>query len=67
MVRRLIGTEEQDHGQGEKSQAHLRYKKLFGDGMKMRKEVLGSGCVDNSMAGADDFKTARDVFKERGV
>ena len=32
-----------------------RNKKLYDEGMKVRKAVLGAGYVDNSMAGADDF------------
>ena len=38
-----------------KAKPNPRNKKLYDDGMKMRKAVLGAGYVDNSMAGADDF------------
>ena len=38
-----------------KAKANPRNKKLYDDGMKMRKAVLGAAYVDNSMAGADDF------------
>jgi 4-carboxymuconolactone decarboxylase len=40
-----------------KAKPNPRNKKLYDDGMKMRKAVLGAGYVDNSMANAatDDF------------
>ena len=38
-----------------KAKPNPRNKKLYDDGMKMRKAVLGASYVDNSMAGADDF------------
>jgi len=38
-----------------KAKPNPRNKKLYDDGMKMRKAVLGAAYVDNSMAGADDF------------
>jgi 4-carboxymuconolactone decarboxylase len=42
-----------------------RNKKLYDDGMKMRKAVLGADYVDNSMAGADDFMMSfQDVTTE---
>jgi 4-carboxymuconolactone decarboxylase len=41
-----------------KAKPNPRNPKLFDDGMKMRKEVLGGAYVDNSMAGADDFMMA---------
>jgi 4-carboxymuconolactone decarboxylase len=33
--------------------------KLYDEGMKVRKAVLGADYVDNSMASADDFMMAR--------
>ncbi len=42
-----------------------RNKKLYDDGMKMRKAVLGAKYVDNSMAGADEFMMAfQDITTE---
>ena len=44
-----------------------RNKKLYDDGMKMRKAVLGAAYVDNSLAGAanDDFMMAfQDITTE---
>lgn len=42
-----------------------RNKKLYDDGMKVRKAVLGSTYVDNSMASADDFMMSfQDVTTE---
>ena len=42
-----------------------RNKKLYDDGMKLRKAVLGSAYVDNSMANADDFMMSfQDVTTE---
>lgn len=38
-----------------KAKANPRNKKLYDEGMKVRKAVLGAAYVDNSMAGADDF------------
>ena len=38
-----------------KAKPNPRNKKLYDDGMKVRKSVLGADYVDNSMAGADDF------------
>ena len=38
-----------------KAKPNPRNKKLYDDGMKMRKAVLGAAYVDNSMANADDF------------
>jgi 4-carboxymuconolactone decarboxylase len=38
-----------------KAKPNPRNKKLYDDGMKVRKAVLGADYVDNSMAGADDF------------
>ena len=38
-----------------KAKPSPRNKKLYDEGMKVRKAVLGAGYVDNSMAGADDF------------
>ena len=40
-----------------KAKANPRNKKLYDEGMKMRKAVLGAAYVDNSMAGAanDEF------------
>ena len=40
-------------------------QKLYDEGMKVRKAVLGADYVDNSMAGADDFMMAfQDVTTE---
>src|SRR4029453_10522302 len=50
-----------------KAKPNPRNKKLYDDGMKMRKAVLGAGYVDNSMAGAanDDFMMSfQDVTTE---
>jgi 4-carboxymuconolactone decarboxylase len=42
-----------------------RNKKLYDDGMKVRKAVLGADYVDNSMANADDFMMSfQDVTTE---
>jgi len=42
-----------------------RNKKLYDDGMRMRKAVLGAKYVDNSMAGADEFMMAfQDITTE---
>ena len=38
-----------------KPKANPRNKKLYDEGMKMRKAVLGATYVDTSMASADDF------------
>ena len=38
-----------------KPKANPRNKKLYDDGMKVRKAVLGAAYVDTSMASADDF------------
>ena len=38
-----------------KPKANPRNKKLYDDGMKVRKAVLGAKYVDTSMASADDF------------
>jgi 4-carboxymuconolactone decarboxylase len=38
-----------------KAKANPRNRKLYDEGMKVRKAVLGAAYVDNSMAGADDF------------
>ncbi len=38
-----------------KPKANPRNKKLYDDGMKLRKAVLGAKYVDTSMASADDF------------
>ena len=38
-----------------KAKPNPRNKKLYDEGMKVRKAVLGAAYVDNSMAGADDF------------
>ena len=38
-----------------KAKPSPRNKKLYDKGMKLRKAVLGSAYVDNSMASADDF------------
>ena len=38
-----------------KAKPNPRNKKLYDDGMKVRKAVLGADYVDNSMANADDF------------
>jgi len=50
-----------------KAKPNPRNKKLYDDGMKMRKAVLGAGYVDNSLAGAanDDFMMSfQDVTTE---
>ncbi|MBS0519832.1 MAG: carboxymuconolactone decarboxylase family protein [Proteobacteria bacterium] len=42
-----------------------RNRKLYGEGMKVRRAVLGAGYVDNSVASADDFMMAfQDVTTE---
>jgi len=47
------------------AKANPRNKKLYDDGMKVRKAVLGSTYVDNSMASADDFMMSfQDVTTE---
>src|SRR4030088_1035189 len=47
------------------AKAKPRNKKLYDDGMKVRKAVLGSAYVDNSMASADDFMMSfKDVTTE---
>jgi 4-carboxymuconolactone decarboxylase len=47
------------------AKANPRNKKLYDDGMKVRKAVLGSAYVDNSMASADDFMMSfQDVTTE---
>ena len=38
-----------------KPKANPRNRKLYDEGMKVRKAVLGAGYVDTSMASADDF------------
>jgi len=38
-----------------KAKANPRNKKLYDEGMKVRKAVLGAAYVDNLMAGAGDF------------
>ena len=48
-----------------KAKPSPRNKKLYDDGMKLRKAVLGSAYVDNSMANADDFMMSfQDVTTE---
>ena len=50
-----------------KAKPNPRNKKLYDDGMKMRKAVLGAAYVDNSLAGAanDDFMMAfQDITTE---
>ena len=50
-----------------KAKPNPRNKKLYDDGMKVRKAVLGAGYVDNSLAGAanDDFMMSfQDVTTE---
>ena len=48
-----------------KPKPNPRNKKLYDDGMKVRKAVLGASYVDNSMAGADDFMMSfQDVTTE---
>jgi 4-carboxymuconolactone decarboxylase len=47
------------------AKAKPRNKKLYDDGMRMRKAVLGAKYVDNSMAGADEFMMAfQDITTE---
>ena len=41
------------------AKANPRNKKLYDDGMKVRKAVLGADYVDNSLADADDFMSRR--------
>ena len=50
-----------------KAKPNPRNKKLYDEGMKVRKAVLGAGYVDNSLAGAanDDFMMSfQDVTTE---
>ena len=48
-----------------KAKPNPRNKKLYDDGMKVRKAVLGATYVDNSMASADDFMMSfQDVTTE---
>jgi 4-carboxymuconolactone decarboxylase len=42
-----------------KAKPNPRNKKLYDDGMKVRKAVLGADYVDNSLADADDFMSRR--------
>ena len=52
-------------GKAAKARPSPRNKKLYDEGMKVRKAVLGAGYVDNSMAGADDFMMSfQDVTTE---
>src|SRR5258705_11252114 len=44
-----------DKAAANKAKPSPRNQKLYDEGMKMRKAVLGASYVDNSMAGADDF------------
>jgi len=48
-----------------KAKPNPRNRKLYDDGMKVRKAVLGAEYVDNSMASADDFMMSfQDVTTE---
>src|SRR5262245_3996539 len=48
-----------------KAKPNPRNKKLYDEGMKVRKAVLGASYVDNSMAAADDFMMSfQDVTTE---
>ena len=48
-----------------KAKPKPRNKKLYDEGMKVRKAVLGTSYVDNSMAAADDFMMSfQDVTTE---
>ena len=48
-----------------KAKPNPRNKKLYDDGMKLRKAVLGSAYVHNSMANSDDFMMSfQDVTTE---
>src|SRR5262249_61109996 len=48
-----------------KAKPDPRNKKLYDEGMKVRKAVLGADYVDNSMASADDFMMSfQDVTTE---
>jgi 4-carboxymuconolactone decarboxylase len=48
-----------------KAKPQPRNQQLYDEGMKVRKAVLGSDYVDNSMAGADEFMMAfQDITTE---
>ncbi len=48
-----------------KAKPNPRNKKLYDEGMRVRKAVLGAKYVENSMAGADDFMMAfQDITTE---
>jgi len=52
-------------GAANKAKPNPRNKKLYDEGMKMRKAVLGASYVDTSMASADDFMMSfQDVATE---
>ena len=49
-----------------KAKPNPRNKKLYDEGMKMRKAVLGAAYVDNSMAGAANDEFMADL-SEKGT
>jgi hypothetical protein len=55
----FIEPEERQMAKAAKAKPNPRNKKLYDDGMKVRKAVLGADYVDNSLADADDFMSRR--------
>jgi hypothetical protein len=55
----FIEPEERQTAKAAKAKPNPCNKKLYDDGMKVRKAVLGADYVDNSLADADDFMSRR--------